>query len=271
LVQLWDPATLRVQRSVSVPYQALGWIDVSPDLQLVAVHAYQPEVVEVYDFASGQPKFRFEGLSKLRDTPPGAVSWANQVAFSGDSKRLLVTGILSAVLADLTTGEERLVEANGGSVFAAIDATGDKILTSSAGAGPYVVRDATTLAPLASGFTGRAANRPQFNPTHPLVMTDGCCCKPGNTDDPLFYDPLFPLEIWDATTGQDIGTTGWKLNCGFWYPNGKGFVGYDFQIEFWDLDPEQWVAAPCRFAGRNLTQDEWDRYGPKDTYRETCP
>jgi len=50
-----------------------------------------------------------------------------------------------------------------------------------------------------------------------------------------------------------------------------GDLDADERIEFWELDPEQWVAAACRLAGRNLTQDEWQRYGPKDTYRTTCP
>ena len=63
------------------------------------------------------------------------------------------------------------------------------------------------------------ANRPVFNPTQDLVMTDSCCCPAIPTS-----ELLFPLELWDADTGDDIGTTGWRLNCGFWYPNGEGFV-----------------------------------------------
>jgi hypothetical protein len=26
----------------------------------------------------------------------------------------------------------------------------------------------------------------------------------------------------------------------------------------------------CKFAGRDLTQAEWDRYGPQQPYRKTC-
>jgi hypothetical protein len=252
---------------VSVPY-VVGWLDVSPDLHYLAVDGTEsdiPEVVDVYDLTSGQRLYRFDGLKLLRTAPSAAFSVAQQVAFSGDSKRLLVTSYLTTVLADLSSGAERLVYGNGSSPFAAFDSTGSRILASENLALPYQVLDADTLQPLATGFTGRAANRPQFNPTKALVMTDGCCCPPiSNSDLP------FPLELWDATTGDDIGTTGWQLNCGFWYPNGEGFVGYNEAIEFWDLDPDQWVDAACLFAGRNLTKDEWARYGPKDTYRETC-
>ena len=133
----------------------------------------------------------------------------------------------------------------------------------------YTLLDAITLEPLFNGFAGRSAHRAQFHPTEELLLTDACCCQPDeiSLQSPSFF---FGLEIWDGTTGDDIGTTGWPVQCGFWYPNGKGFVGYSDRIEFWDLDPQQWVGAACRFAGRNLTQDEWERYGPKDTYRETC-
>ena len=39
----------------------------------------------------------------------------------------------------------------------------------------------------------------------------------------------------------------------------------------WDLDEAHWQAQACAAAGRNLTQEEWDRYlpdaGPR---RATC-
>ena len=41
-------------------------------------------------------------------------------------------------------------------------------------------------------------------------------------------------------------------------------------MQIWDTDPESWVRSACAFAGRNLTKAEWDRYGPKEPYRETC-
>ena len=46
--------------------------------------------------------------------------------------------------------------------------------------------------------------------------------------------------------------------------------GYPFQL--WDLEPDQWVAAACRVAGRNLTRDEWNAHiGDLAPYRATCP
>jgi hypothetical protein len=43
-------------------------------------------------------------------------------------------------------------------------------------------------------------------------------------------------------------------------------------IEIWDLDPDHWVAAACKIAGRNLTRDEWaSNIGDLAPYRATCP
>ena len=48
--------------------------------------------------------------------------------------------------------------------------------------------------------------------------------------------------------------------------------GIETGAQLWDLDPEHWVTAACRMAGRNLTEQEWDSYiGDLATYGETCP
>ena len=47
---------------------------------------------------------------------------------------------------------------------------------------------------------------------------------------------------------------------------------HDHTFQLWDLDPDQWVAAACRVAGRNLTPDEWNAHiGDLAPYRATCP
>src|SRR5262249_10249690 len=43
-------------------------------------------------------------------------------------------------------------------------------------------------------------------------------------------------------------------------------------IQVWELDPEQWIAAACRLAGRNLTAEEWStNLADLAGYRATCP
>ncbi len=42
-------------------------------------------------------------------------------------------------------------------------------------------------------------------------------------------------------------------------------------IVIWHVDPERWLADACSIAGRNLSREEWDRFGLGDTYRRVCP
>jgi hypothetical protein len=43
-------------------------------------------------------------------------------------------------------------------------------------------------------------------------------------------------------------------------------------FQLWDLDPEHWMTAAGRVAGRNLTRHEWaDNIGDLAPSRATCP
>ena len=45
----------------------------------------------------------------------------------------------------------------------------------------------------------------------------------------------------------------------------------DASIKMWDLDPDHWVDAACKVAGRNLTRAEWnDLVGNLAPYHATC-
>ena len=40
----------------------------------------------------------------------------------------------------------------------------------------------------------------------------------------------------------------------------------------WNLDTDSWFGIACQAAGRNLTEREWERVGPRDSdYVATCP
>jgi DNA-binding SARP family transcriptional activator/WD40 repeat protein len=52
----------------------------------------------------------------------------------------------------------------------------------------------------------------------------------------------------------------------------EAVVTTDRGLVRWDLNPDHWVEAGCRLAGRNLTGAEWDQYlGDLAAYRRTCP
>ena len=42
------------------------------------------------------------------------------------------------------------------------------------------------------------------------------------------------------------------------------------QLLAWNLDVKTWPAVACEAAGRNLTLDEWERFGPDEPYHATC-
>jgi len=56
-------------------------------------------------------------------------------------------------------------------------------------------------------------------------------------------------------------------------PDGKELaVPYgSLGLVLWDLDPQHWLDAACGLAGRNLSQDEWDKYlSAFGEYHESC-
>ena len=43
-------------------------------------------------------------------------------------------------------------------------------------------------------------------------------------------------------------------------------------LGLWNFDTDSWADIACRFAGTNLTADEWAQVGPRTIdYRPTCP
>ena len=83
-------------------------------------------------------------------------------------------------------------------------------------------------------------------------------------------------RIWDIESAQLVGSS---------FPNDIGVVangaegetlqlvtGVGEHILLWNLETETWPEIACRAAGRNMTETEWDAFGPTDTsYRATCP
>jgi hypothetical protein len=116
------------------------------------------------------------------------------------------------------------------------------------------------LAPI----SGRIAIRPISHPTEPLLITDASCVGFINSLG------LRDVVLFDTQSGREIGV-GLPLNCGFWFPDGKSFLGKDeTSIQIWSTDTDEWAKAACHFAGRDLTEAEWERYGPQKPYRKTC-
>ncbi len=43
------------------------------------------------------------------------------------------------------------------------------------------------------------------------------------------------------------------------------------QIQLWEMSHLDWLKRACSLSGRNLSQEEWDRYLFGRDYRCTCP
>jgi WD40 repeat protein len=95
-------------------------------------------------------------------------------------------------------------------------------------------------------------------------------------------------RLWDTATGRPIGTrlTGGRVPYGYrtflvdhliasrpaFSPDGASLVtpGFPGATVRWDLDPTHWRAAACAITGRDLTDEEWDRYLPGRTHHPVC-
>ena len=83
------------------------------------------------------------------------------------------------------------------------------------------------------------------------------------------------VRMWDTESGLQLGSA---------FPNDEGVipggatgdtaqlvtrVGADLFV--WNLDVDSWLDIACRAAGRNLTTEEWEQFGPADgEYQAVC-
>ena len=81
-------------------------------------------------------------------------------------------------------------------------------------------------------------------------------------------------QLYDAETGLPIGGT-FPIDRGL-TPDGADGVeaavtAVGEHILMWNLEVDTWFDLACRAAGRNMTAEEWEQFGPRDEpYRATC-
>lgn len=83
-------------------------------------------------------------------------------------------------------------------------------------------------------------------------------------------------RLWDRASGIVIGDA---------FPNDASFfpaetaadgslrmvTRTDDHIRVWTLEPDNWATLACEMAGRSMTAEEWEQFGPKgDPYVDTC-
>lgn len=110
--------------------------------------------------------------------------------------------------------------------------------------------------------------------TSVAISPDGKTMASGGGDHKVILwnisDPEHPTKI--AELGLHTSPI---LNGGmFFLASGKTLISASKnEIILWNIDPKSWIEKACNFAGRNLTQSEWQRFvGPNIPYHNaTCP
>jgi WD40 repeat protein len=82
------------------------------------------------------------------------------------------------------------------------------------------------------------------------------------------------MRVWDVAEHEPIGdplpSDENSLINGS--PSAFGLTVVDEIAVRWNLDDQRWPDIACAVAGRNMTQAEWELYGPRDSeYQATCP
>jgi hypothetical protein len=83
------------------------------------------------------------------------------------------------------------------------------------------------------------------------------------------------VKVFDLTTGRQIGRdlpfAGGANRIEFTADGSILSVPTSDRITLWNFDTDTWAEVACEMAGRNLTREEWEQYGPRTfEYRATC-
>ena len=76
------------------------------------------------------------------------------------------------------------------------------------------------------------------------------------------------VRLWDVVRGESAGLlldgTGSVDGVSLWYDEATDslWANTSGKIQQIPLNPERWIERACEVVGRDLTQDEWDRFVP---------
>ena len=139
-----------------------------------------------------------------------------------------------------------------------------KILASGSRDGTIVLWDMVYLEQIGSPLVGHAGwvETLAFTPTENILISGGGDQKIILWDVNLRRQIGLPLSAHRGDIKQiDISPDGNILASG----------GEDSKIILWNINIESWIDNLCWRAGRNFTQDEWQKFFTGQEYRVTCP
>jgi WD40 repeat protein len=201
-----------------------------------------------------------------------AATNVSSLAFSQDDKRLFaairggtVEVPAAAVIFDTDTWDVLVAldgTEDGGATSGVYASTGELVTVGTDGR--ITVRDSQTLASLRSWPGGpEVAN--VFVPG-PFVSSDGEYLLT------LRHGP----RLWHLPSGSLIGAFPHDPEVGVGGTAGDRHLSLVTALDggglVWSLDVDSWLDLACRAAGRSMTREEWEAYGPQgDHYQATCP
>jgi WD40 repeat protein len=228
--------------------------------QFLAPWVFGEGILDVYDVASRR---LIHHLTDVDDAAPPLTSYSNSPKFSTDGRRL-VYPTESEYVGVYDTDTWNLVELLDPTVgFTNLAFTPDGAHAITLSSRGLELRDANDLRSVLLGAvpgvddpgTGRVLE----------ITTDGRYLKTAGFNGAQLWDPttLVPIgepfehdqDVWAATLATETNQLATVV---------------DGATVIWNVDLAEWPELACRAVGRNLTREEWKKFGPSGEYHATC-
>lgn len=239
----------------------------SPDLPGAAAHNSDGDLVAftsingvifVVEVDSGDVLWKFDALESEASVTIRSLNFNEGATLLAASTEAGASAIF-----DLDTGEHRVISQGGGSTVQLNFGPGSNEFTTGSQTGEFVIRSLADLQPTGRSLIGPADS--SGGPFGPTYTADGAILLSTNSA---------RAQLIDVASGVGIGVPIPSTADIPAAPSSSGLfvVSSDGESVFrYDLDTQQWPEIACRAAGRNLTQVEWEKYGPAgEPYAATC-
>ncbi len=247
-----------------IPSGSYGSSAVSADRRYVAIATFAAEVqsVKVFDRSTGEPvatpEYPFSSSSRQ----------IYNVAWSSDGRYLVAADDRGTVVAWETatwTALEPPIRSGGRPVVeVSFTPDGDHLLLTG-NDGVLEVLDSQTFQPLGIDLDVARGSGLGVNSVRTGYSDDGRYLL-AVYDEPTIVD----TETWTVIGDPFPSPNNFQLHA---TPGGRYVAtGNGDEIRIWNIDVNSWFDIACAAAGANLTESEWQQFGPRDSARAaTCP
>ncbi len=257
-IQLWDVATRQPLGEPLQGHEKFVWnLAFSPDGTTLA-SASGDTTIRLWDVATRQP---------IGEPLRGHTDIVGSVAFSPDGTILASASDDTTIrLWDVGTQQPlgEPLQAHTSWVNSVAFSPDGKILASASHDRTIRLWDVATRQPIGESLRG-----------HTDFVWAVAFSPDGATLASIGWDGI--IRLWEVASQQPIGE-GLIGHAGFissfaFSPDGMTLAsgGDDASILLWDVNFQSWIERSCRIAGRNLSQEEWQRFiGSERPYERTC-